>query len=120
MAVRLPDDHWGTRSISCYEKVEQIGEGTYGQVCCNAYRMYVHTNVRRKLLVILVFALDQLNMLRATTALAADAQVYKARNKVTKGIVALKKIRVHSENFGVSFRSVTILQNITDQTTPSF
>ncbi len=32
MAVRLPDDHWGTRSISCYEKVEQIGEGTYGQV----------------------------------------------------------------------------------------
>ena len=32
MTVRLPDDHWGTRSISCYEKVEQIGEGTYGQV----------------------------------------------------------------------------------------
>lgn len=32
MAVRLPEDHWGTRSISCYEKLEQIGEGTYGQV----------------------------------------------------------------------------------------
>lgn len=32
MAVRLPADHWGTRAISCYEKVEQIGEGTYGQV----------------------------------------------------------------------------------------
>ena len=30
-------------------------------------------------------------------------QVYKARNRVTKDIVALKKIRVHSENFGVSF-----------------
>ena len=28
-------------------------------------------------------------------------QVYKAKNKVTKDIVALKKIRVHSENFGV-------------------
>ncbi|CAN0168641.1 unnamed protein product, partial [Hapterophycus canaliculatus] len=28
-------------------------------------------------------------------------QVYKAKNKVTNGIVALKKIRVHSENFGV-------------------
>lgn len=37
MAVRLPDDHWGTRSISCYEKVEQIGEGTYGQVCRQFY-----------------------------------------------------------------------------------
>jgi len=36
MTVRLPDDHWGARSISCYEKVEQIGEGTYGQVCCSA------------------------------------------------------------------------------------
>lgn len=32
MTVRLPIDHWGTRAISCYEKVEQIGEGTYGQV----------------------------------------------------------------------------------------
>ncbi len=31
-----------------------------------------------------------------------DSQVYKAKNKVTKDIVALKKIRVHSENFGVS------------------
>lgn len=29
------------------------------------------------------------------------AQVYKAKNRVTNGIVALKKIRVHSENFGV-------------------
>lgn len=32
MTVRLPAAHWGTRAISCYEKVEQIGEGTYGQV----------------------------------------------------------------------------------------
>lgn len=31
-ALRLPAGHWGTRAISCYEKVEQIGEGTYGQV----------------------------------------------------------------------------------------
>lgn len=30
-----------------------------------------------------------------------DDQVYKARNKVTKDVVALKKIRVHSENYGV-------------------
>lgn len=29
-------------------------------------------------------------------------QVYKARNKDTNSVVALKKIRVHSENFGVS------------------
>lgn len=31
--------------------------------------------------------------------------MYKAKNKVTKDIVALKKIRVHSENFGVRFVS---------------
>lgn len=30
--VCLPAGHWGTRAICCYEKVEQIGEGTYGQV----------------------------------------------------------------------------------------
>jgi len=23
---------WGSRSVSCFEKLEQIGEGTYGQV----------------------------------------------------------------------------------------
>ncbi|CAM9615602.1 unnamed protein product [Scytosiphon promiscuus] len=72
MAVRLPEDHWGTRSISCYEKLEQIGEGTYGQV-------------------------------------------YKAKNRVTNGIVALKKIRVHSENFGLpvtAIREMKILNEL--------
>eukprot|EP00903_Cladosiphon_okamuranus_P008581 g8231.t1 len=76
MAVRLPDDHWGTRSISCYEKVEQIGEGTYGQV-------------------------------------------YKARNKVTKGIVALKKIRVHSENFGLPVTAIREMKILNELSHPS-
>lgn len=72
MDVRLPVGHWGTRAINCYEKVEQIGEGTYGQV-------------------------------------------YKARNKITQGIVALKKIRVHSENFGLpvtAIREIKILNEL--------
>jgi len=25
-------ENWGARSVECYEKLEQIGEGTYGQV----------------------------------------------------------------------------------------
>ncbi|CAM9164178.1 unnamed protein product [Ectocarpus fasciculatus] len=76
MTVRLPDDHWGTRSISCYEKVEQIGEGTYGQV-------------------------------------------YKAKNKVTKDIVALKKIRVHSENFGLPVTAIREMKILNELSHPS-
>jgi cyclin-dependent kinase 12/13 len=26
------DPEWGTRTVDIYEKIEQIGEGTYGQV----------------------------------------------------------------------------------------
>ncbi|CAM9231488.1 unnamed protein product [Pylaiella littoralis] len=76
MAVRLPDNHWGTRSISCYEKLEQIGEGTYGQV-------------------------------------------YKAKNKVTKAIVALKKIRVHSENFGLPVTAIREMKILNELSHPS-
>jgi len=25
-------ENWGARSVTCYEKLEQVGEGTYGQV----------------------------------------------------------------------------------------
>ena len=25
-------ENWGARSVECYEKLEQVGEGTYGQV----------------------------------------------------------------------------------------
>lgn len=46
-----------------------------------------------------------------------DVQVYKARNKVTKDVVALKKIRVHSENYGVRLvlvlvRTITVNINV--------
>ncbi|CAM9431990.1 unnamed protein product [Ascophyllum nodosum] len=72
----FPTGHWGTHSISCYEKVEQIGEGTYGQV-------------------------------------------YKARNRVTKGVVALKKIRVHSENFGLPLTAIREMKILTELSHPS-
>lgn len=26
--------NWGSRSVDCFEKIEQIGEGTYGYVWC--------------------------------------------------------------------------------------
>lgn len=75
-AVCLPAGHWGTRAICCYEKVEQIGEGTYGQV-------------------------------------------YKARNKVTKDVVALKKIRVHSENFGLPVTAIREMKILSELSHPS-
>ena len=25
-------ENWGARNVTCYEKLEQVGEGTYGQV----------------------------------------------------------------------------------------
>ncbi|KAL1536733.1 Cyclin-dependent kinase C-2 [Salvia divinorum] len=30
LSTRYPS--WGSRSVECFEKLEQIGEGTYGQV----------------------------------------------------------------------------------------
>lgn len=112
MAVRLPDDHWGTRSISCYEKVEQIGEGTYGQVCRSArttkvlywFWYYSILNVGCCVWYVVPLLMDDLRFV------PPYAQVYKARNKVTKDVVALKKIRVHSENFGVSFVHCLLLR----------
>ena len=49
---------FGCRSVDCFERLEMIGEGTYGQV-------------------------------------------YKARDKITGDIVALKKIRMDKEKEGV-------------------
>ena len=49
---------FGCRSVDCFERLEMVGEGTYGQV-------------------------------------------YKARDKITGDIVALKKIRMDKEKEGV-------------------
>ena len=32
-------ENWGARSVECYEKLEQIGEGTYGQVRASRTRV---------------------------------------------------------------------------------
>lgn len=31
-APKRRHENWGARSVECYEKLEQVGEGTYGQV----------------------------------------------------------------------------------------
>jgi len=52
------DRNWGSRSVDIFEKTEQVGEGTYGQV-------------------------------------------YKAKNKETGEVVALKRVRMDNEKEGV-------------------
>jgi len=61
---------WGSRSVEMFEKVEQVGEGTYGQV-------------------------------------------YKARNKDTGELVALKRVRMDNEREGfpiTAIREIKILK----------
>lgn len=61
---------WGSRSVDMFEKVEQVGEGTYGQV-------------------------------------------YKARNKETGEVVALKRVRMDNEREGfpiTAIREIKILK----------
>jgi serine/threonine protein kinase len=61
-----------TRCVADFQKIEEIGEGTYGTV-------------------------------------------FKARDKETGEIVALKKVRMHNENDGfpiTSLREISILQNL--------
>jgi len=61
---------WGSRSVEVFEKVEQVGEGTYGQV-------------------------------------------YKARNKETGEVVALKRVRMDNEKEGfpiTAIREIKILK----------
>merc|ERR1719506_323219 len=61
---------WGSRSVDVFEKVEQVGEGTYGQV-------------------------------------------YKARNKDTGEVVALKRVRMDNEKEGfpiTAIREIKILK----------
>ena len=73
----------GSRNVEVYEKVEQVGEGTYG--CGNARR-----NASRLSL-----------WLQPCPPPNLSRQVYKARDKVTGEIVALKRVRMDNEKEGV-------------------
>jgi len=64
------DRNWGSRSVDIFEKTEQVGEGTYGQV-------------------------------------------YKAKNKETGEVVALKRVRMDNEKEGfpiTAIREIKILK----------
>merc|ERR1719326_849374 len=66
----MADRQWGSRSVDIFEKIEQVGEGTYGQV-------------------------------------------YKARNKETGEVVALKRVRMDNEKEGfpiTAIREIKILK----------
>ncbi|WVY93880.1 hypothetical protein V8G54_032968 [Vigna mungo] len=80
---------WGSRSVDCFEKLEQIGEGTYG-LRCDVVPGFGH-NIR---LII---------------------QVYMAREIKTGEIVALKKIRMDNEREGfpiTAIREIKILKKL--------
>jgi cyclin-dependent kinase 12/13 len=71
-SAREKSIQWGSRSVDIFEKIDQIGEGTYGQV-------------------------------------------YKARNKLTGEIVALKKVRMDNEKEGfpiTAIREIKILKEL--------
>ena len=72
----------GSRNVEVYEKVEQVGEGTYG--CA--------TPQKRKQGVALVTQRHSNSNL--------SRQVYKARDKATGEIVALKRVRMDNEKEG--------------------
>eukprot|EP00126_Sphaerothecum_destruens_P015274 Sdes_comp9214_c0_seq1m698 len=70
--VKSKQPDWGSRSVSIFSILEQIGEGTYGQV-------------------------------------------YKAKNKFTGEVVALKKIRMENDKEGfpiTAIREMKILRNL--------
>ena len=91
---------WGSaRSVDVFEKLEQIGEGTYGQVCCCSA---AHTCSRAAH--------------RAARRAAYVWQVYMAKSRETGEIVALKKVRMDNEKEGfpiTAIREIKILKSLT-------
>jgi len=93
---------WGSaRSVDVFEKLEQIGEGTYGQV--RDWR-----------------APREVPTLRAARPLSASpacaCQVYMAKSRETGEIVALKKVRMDNEKEGfpiTAIREIKILKSLT-------
>ena len=73
----------GSRNVEVYEKVEQVGEGTYG--CEPPAENQAGEAVA----------------LRAHAPPNLSRQVYKARDKATGEIVALKRVRMDNEKEGV-------------------
>ncbi|CAI5488272.1 unnamed protein product [Closterium sp. Naga37s-1] len=85
---------WGSRSIDEFEKLEQIGEGTYGYARGEMGRTDGRAGVGMK---------------------GARGQVYMAREKNTGEIVALKKVRMDNEKEGfpiTAIREIKILKKL--------
>jgi cyclin-dependent kinase 12/13 len=82
------DDYpsWGSRGVDCFEKLEQIGEGTYG------YAPIVPSIPRN------AYA----SVWFGCVVFVVARQVFMAKETETKEIVALKKIRMDNEREGVS------------------
>ena len=93
---------WGSaRSVDVFEKLEQIGEGTYGQV---------RTPQRPTAANVLTRPLTR----RAPCARVL--QVYMAKSRETGEIVALKKVRMDNEKEGfpiTAIREIKILKSLT-------
>jgi hypothetical protein len=80
----------GSRSVDCFEKLQQIGEGTHGSVL-----------VLLSFLFLILFHKFYLYMFQFHSIVYACSQVYMAREIKTGEIVALKKIRMDNKREGV-------------------
>ncbi|KAI4308264.1 hypothetical protein L6164_031356 [Bauhinia variegata] len=95
---------WGSRSVDCFEKLEQIGEGTYG---CRLV-ILMDSNLCLIMLSFLFFGVDM-------EAFLCIFQVYMAKEIRTGEIVALKKIRMDNEREGfpiTAIREIKILKKL--------
>jgi cyclin-dependent kinase 12/13 len=95
---------WGSaRSVDVFEKLEQIGEGTYGQVRSpRSERAHSGERVPTR----------PLSARRPARVL----QVYMAKSRETGEIVALKKVRMDNEKEGfpiTAIREIKILKSLT-------
>ncbi|XP_059308110.1 cyclin-dependent kinase C-1 isoform X3 [Lycium ferocissimum] len=99
---------WGSRSIDCFEKLEQIGEGTYGfaPFFIPLFGCFISNG----------FFLFSTNLyVDGLLFCLIERQVYMAREKKTGEIVALKKIRMDNEKEGfpiTAIREIKILKKL--------
>ena len=85
-------DEQGARSVDAFEKLEQVGEGTYGQV-----------------------RIPRCALLHFTLNPRPSIKVYMARSRDDGEIVALKKVRMDNEKEGfpiTAIREIKILNSL--------
>jgi len=107
--------HRGSRSVEEYRRLEQIGEGQYGQVMCDD-ECWIYATI------IASFSLSRVRLNTPTifavpTPLLSQTQVWLARGEDATGhfYVALKKVKMDNEKEGfpiTAIREIKILKSL--------